>query len=111
MAAPAARAARRAAARPGSGLRWDRITRWVLLGLIGVLLLLYVAPVRSYLQTRDRAAQQAAGLKDLREENATLRARRAALRRPGAIELEARKAGMVKPGERAFVVTGLPKGP
>ncbi len=109
----AARAARRTAAgsraaRTGGGLRWDRITRWALLGLVGVLLLMYVAPVRSFLATRDRSASQSAQLRSLKAEHATLAARRAELSKPGAIEIQARRAGMVKPGERAFVVRQLP---
>jgi cell division protein FtsB len=47
----------------------------------------------------------------LKRENARLRARRDALRRAGALEREARRLGMVRPGERPYVVQHLPKGP
>ena len=42
-------------------------------------------------------------------ENARLNARRRALGDPRTLEAEARKLGMVRPTERAYVVTGLPK--
>jgi cell division protein FtsB len=46
----------------------------------------------------------------LQRENRRLRARRADITKPGTLEREARKRGMVRPGEKAYVVTGLPKG-
>jgi cell division protein FtsB len=89
------------------GVRWDRITRWALLALVAVLLLLYVSPMRSYFGTTARAGQEQQKLQNLRAEHERLIQRRNALRAPGAVELEARRRGMVKPGEQAFVVTGL----
>ena len=46
-------------------------------------------------------------LEQLERENARLRARKAELKNPRALEREARRLGMVKPGERAYVVEGL----
>lgn len=107
--APAARARRTAASPPGR-VRWDRVTRWVLLGVVAVLLLLYVAPLRSYLSSTDRAVAERAHLGDLKAEQADLRRQRDALQGSQAIETEARRAGMVKPGEQPFVVSDLPSG-
>ena len=45
----------------------------------------------------------------LRAENHRLRARRAALTRPSALEREARRLGMVKAGEKEYVVRDLPR--
>jgi cell division protein FtsB len=45
----------------------------------------------------------------LEAENRRLEARKKALKDPRALEREARRLGMVKPGERAYVVKGLPK--
>ncbi len=94
-------------ARIAGGVRWDRITRWALLALVAVLLLLYVNPLRSYFATSDRAAVEKAKVEQLRSEHTRLLARRKALQSPGAVEVEARRQGYVKPGEKAFVVTGL----
>lgn len=107
MATPSARARRSSASSP-SGIRWDRLTRWALLGLVAVLLLLYVAPVRSYLSSTDRAAVEQTKLQKLKAEHTELKRQRDALQGPQAIEAEARRTGMVKPGEKPFVVSGLP---
>lgn len=96
-------------ARVAGGVRWDRITRWALLALVAVLLLLYVNPLRSYVATTARAGEQQTKVQELKAEHARLLQRRKALQAPGAVEIEARKQGYVKPGEKAFVVTGLAK--
>ena len=46
---------------------------------------------------------------DLTQENRHLRQRVRALRDPGALELEARRLGMVRQGERAYVIEKLPR--
>jgi hypothetical protein len=46
----------------------------------------------------------------LREDNARLRERARDLRNPQRVELEARRLGMARPGERVYVVRGLPDG-
>jgi len=92
------------------GIRLDRITRLaflvVILGVVG----LYVGPLHSYVTARQEAGERRAQVEELRKENRELRARRAALNDPGALEQEARKLGMVRPGERAYVVRDLPEG-
>jgi cell division protein FtsB len=79
----------------------------VLIGIVG----LYVGPLHSYWSTRHEAAARHGEVVRLQHENTRLRARRAALRSKGTLEKEARRLGMVRPGERPFVVRGLPKGP
>ena len=59
---------------------------------------------------RHQAAGARADVQRLERENKRLRARRTALRDPVALEREARRLGMVRPGEKPFVVSGLPKG-
>ncbi len=54
---------------------------------------------------------QARRLKELERENARLRERRQALRGARALERAARRLGMVKAGERPYVISHLPKGP
>ena len=44
---------------------------------------------------------------ELRVENQKLRARKAEMSSPGALEREARRLGMVKKGERAYIVEGI----
>jgi cell division protein FtsB len=96
--------------RRARGIRWDRVSRVALLVVLVGMLGLYVRPARSYWSTRQEAAQRRAELAALQREHARLTARRDALRQSSAIEREARRLGMVKPGERPYVVTGLPGG-
>jgi cell division protein FtsB len=93
-----------------SRIRWDRLSRIAMLAVLVGLVGLYVGPARSYWTTRHEASQRRAAVEDLKRENAKLRARRVALKDPHALEREARRLGMVRPGERAYVVQGLPKG-
>lgn len=90
-------------------MRWDRLGRMALL-VVGVLLVfLYVNPLRTYVATQREAKTKRAEVAELRSEHEALLRRKAALRRAGSIESEARHLGMVKSTERAFVVKGLPR--
>lgn len=108
MAASARPAPRRAPAR--AGIRWDRISRYALLAVFVVLIALYVNPLRNYFATRSDAADRQQTVTLLEREQAALEARKRSLTEPRVIEAEARRLGMVRPGERAFVVRGLPRG-
>jgi cell division protein FtsB len=90
-------------------IRWDRIGRWALIGVFALVLYLYIGPARTWVSTWLEAKQRRADVAALREENRQLRERRAALERPGALEREARRLGMVKAGEKGYVVRGLPR--
>jgi len=91
-------------------VRWDRVGRIALLLVLLGVLALYINPLRSYWSTRQESAQRAREVHDLKRENEVLRARRDRLKDPRTLEAEARRLGMVRPGERAYVVEGLPKG-
>lgn len=93
-----------------SGIRWDRVSRVGLLFVLAIILALYVGPARSYISTRHEAAQKRAMVQKLREENVRLKQRARSLRDPAALERDARRLGMVRPGDRAYVVKGLPRG-
>ncbi len=95
----------------GVGIRWDRVSRVAMLFVLAGILILYIGPVHAYFQTKHRVAAQTAIVKSLREENRRLLERRRALSHPATLEREARKLGMVRPGEKPFVVRHLPKGP
>ena len=72
---------------------------------------LYVGPLASFWAARGEAAGRRAEVHQLRTQNPALRTKRATLRSGGALAPEARRRGMVRPGERPFVVENLPKGP
>jgi cell division protein FtsB len=94
-----------------AAIRWDRVSRVALLFVLLVLVYLYAGPARSYWATVHQAKQRRAEVAVLKRENARLRARRDALREQSALQREARRLGMVKPGERPYVIEHLPKGP
>ncbi|MEA2385695.1 MAG: hypothetical protein QOH72_5666 [Solirubrobacteraceae bacterium] len=94
-----------------AAIRWDRVSRVALLFVLVVLVYLYAGPARSYWDTVHEAKLRRAEVSVLKRENARLRARRAALQGNSALEREARRLGMVRPGERPYVLEHLPKGP
>jgi cell division protein FtsB len=88
-------------------IRWDRLGRWALIGVFALVLYLYIGPALNWISTYREAARQRAQVAALRAENERLRARKAELTAPGALEKEARRLGMVRAGERSYVIQGL----
>ena len=90
--------------------RWDRIGRLALL-FVGLLLIyLYINPLRTYLATWQEARTKRDEVSQLQREHSALVKRSRALRASGSVEIEARRLGMVKRDERAYVIRGLPGG-
>jgi cell division protein FtsB len=102
-----ARASARAARRPN--IRWDRLGRVALLGVLFVILTMYASPLQRWLTQSKTAKEDTAELHRLEAHNRSLKARLAELGRPQALELRARKLGMVKQGERSYVIENLPR--
>lgn len=102
---PAPRTGRRA-----GGIRWDRLGRIAMLGVLGLVLYLYIGPTRTWLATYGDAAEKRKQVADLKTENVALRKRRALLERGSTLETEARKLGLVRAGEKTYIVRDLPKG-
>jgi cell division protein FtsB len=92
-----------------TSIRWDRLGRVALLGTLVVILLLYISPAKHWWQQSRTAGAQKDELRDLTTENRSLKKQVRALRDPGALEREARRLGMVRQGERAYVIEGLPR--
>jgi cell division protein FtsB len=78
----------------------------VVLVVVGAL---YVKQGLSLFSTHAQAQQQLSIVHRLQHENARLERERGSLNDPATIERDARALGMVRPGERPYVVTGLPK--
>jgi len=86
-----------------------RLLRPLLLAAALVLLgFLYQAPLRAYLETRERVAERNAEVRALRIERRSLERRLAFQTSDEALVAEARRLGYVKPGERLFIVKGIP---
>jgi len=91
-----------------SGIRWDRLGRVALLGTLLVIVLSYASPARQWLQQSGTSKRQKQELSQLVKQKHTLSRRLRALRDPGALEREARRLGMVRVGERSYVIENLP---
>jgi cell division protein FtsB len=104
--AQAATARRRTAPRRGT-IRWDRVGRVALLATLVVILGLYVSPAVRWFKQSRTASEQRRELHDLAREHQALLHRARELRNPGALEREARRLGMVRQGERSFVIENL----
>jgi cell division protein FtsB len=90
-----------------------RLGVWVLSAIaLGIgALALDVVPVRAYMGQRVAIAEAEDRLALLREGTAELEKRQAALATPAGIEAAARaEFGMVRPGDRAYVIVGLSPG-
>ena len=95
---------------PPPRVRWDRVGRLALLFVLALLVYLYIGPLSSLVTTWHASKERETRVAELEEVQARLRTRRDELRDPRALEREARELGMVRPGERSFVVAGLPGG-
>lgn len=89
-------------------VRWDRVGRVALLLVLLGVVALYVEPARSYFTTWGEAGRAQATVRRLERENGALLRRARALRDPRNLAMEARGLGLVRPGERSYVLRGLP---
>ena len=76
--------------------------------IVGVSVYLYYRPIASYLETRNDLATSRTDVESLRLVKAELELRLVNSSSVDSIEREARRIGYVKPGERLFVVKGIP---
>lgn len=66
----------------------------------------YVGPLSNFVEQWRTSRADEVKLERLKQENRRLKSRSAALSKPDVLELEARRIGMVREGERAYVVRG-----
>ncbi len=88
-------------------MRWDRVGRVGLLVVLAVVGLLYVQDALSYLSTRSQANHQKAIVHQLTQANKRLIQEQSSLNNPATIVRDARALGMVRQGERPYVIIGL----
>lgn len=85
------------------------VRRWLGLGALALVALLYYQPLRAYLSARSQQAAHAATVRSLQAERDTLQRR---LKRSSSLAVladEARTLGYVHPGEHLFIVKNLPE--
>jgi cell division protein FtsB len=84
------------------------LNRWLALGALTLVALLYAKPVRSYLAARHEVAQRQAEVRGLAAQKRALLGRLAFSTSNEALAREARRLGFVRPGEHLYIVKGIP---
>jgi hypothetical protein len=85
------------------------LLRWCMVGVFGLVGFLYYHPLTTYFETRATLNTRAAEMRGLRAEKARLEARLEASATLAALAREARQMNLVRPGERLFIVKGIPE--
>jgi hypothetical protein len=89
-------------------VRWDRLGRLAMLFVLAALLYLYLSAGIHMLSTWRQAHRDSATVVSMEREHKALVRQHEALGRQGTVEAEARSLGMKRPGERQYVIPGLP---
>ena len=84
-----------------------RPTRLLAIAGIALVAFLYWKPTHTYLQTKQQLQARDAEVQTLRTQKARLEKRIAQTATGGQLVREARRLGLVKPGERLFIVKGI----
>jgi cell division protein FtsB len=99
---------RRVRSRVGpSRIRWDRVGRIALVLVLFGVLVSYLNPLVNLLDAWQGSKTGQERLAQLKQENVGLTQQLEDASSPATLEREARRLGMVKPGEHAYVVHGL----
>jgi hypothetical protein len=98
---------KRAAKRPARSRRSAILLRWCILGAAGLVAFLYYQPVSSYLETRAALRERTTEVRVLQADKARLEKRLADSSTVQALSREARLMGLVREGERLFIVKGI----
>jgi cell division protein FtsB len=86
-----------------------RSGRLLVAGVLALVAFLYYRPLQSYVQTRADLDRRQAEVVRLRAERTTLERRLTRSTSVAALRREARRIGYVRPGERLFIVKGIPE--
>lgn len=103
----ARRPARRAGRKARGSSRSRRALRWIGLVVLVAAAVGYVQPLRAYRDATADVAARTAQIERVERANAELEERIDETETPQFVEREARKLGLVKPGERLFIVSGI----
>lgn len=103
----ARRPARRAGRKARRSSRSRRALHWIGLVVLVAAAVGYVQPLRAYRDATADVAARTAQIERVERANAELEERIDETETPQFVEREARKLGLVKPGERLFIVSGI----
>ena len=90
-------------------MRRPRLGRAWLLVVIVVMGFLYYRPLETWLETRAELGRRETEVQSLRAERLRLEGRLSRAETMEALGREARRIGYVRPGERLFIVKGIPQ--
>jgi hypothetical protein len=95
--------------RPVSTTRRIHLVRWIGLAVVLAIAVAYVQPIRAYLGAKDDVRERRAERAHLLREKAEKRRELAISVTDAYLEAEARRLGLVREGERLFIVTEVRK--
>jgi cell division protein FtsB len=81
--------------------------RWLVLGVALFIGFLYYRPLSSYLDTKRELERRAGEVRELKEERRAIQRRLAGAQEPASVERQGRRLGLVRPGEKLFIITGV----
>jgi cell division protein FtsB len=90
-------------------VRWDRLARLAMLAVLIALVYLYASAGVRMLSTWHQSRHDKAAVTAMEREHGQLVRQHESLIGQAAVEAQARKLGMMRPGEQPYVVTGLPE--
>lgn len=83
------------------------VRRWVAVGVLALIGLLYYRPLKAYVDARGELSQRAAAVRQLQAEKTRLENQLGASTTLATLANEARTLGYVRPGEHLFIVKGI----
>ncbi|MCW3068665.1 MAG: Septum formation initiator [Solirubrobacterales bacterium] len=95
--------------RAGTGVRWDRVGRIAMLCVLAALLYLYLSAGIHMFSTWRQSSHARATVSSMESEHRSLVKQHQMLSQLATVEAEARRLGMMRPGEQPYVMSGLPK--
>ncbi len=89
-------------------VRWDRVGRIAMLCVMMAIAYLYMGAGLRLFSAWGESKHDTAQMSVLEAQNRALRHQHAMLASPSAVQADARRIGMIHPGEQAYIVSGLP---
>jgi cell division protein FtsB len=89
-------------------VRWDRLGRIAMLCVMVALAYLYLSAGVRLLSSWRESKRDSAQVSVLERQNLVLRQEHTTLSSPSTVQEEARRLGMIHPGEQSYSVSGLP---
>ena len=89
--------------------RSSLVLRWAAVGALLLVALLYYRPLQAWHERRAWVAEREAQVRALHAHQERLERRLRYVKSDAAVAREARRLGYVKPGERLFIVKGIPE--